>query len=133
MLQFMGSQRVGHDLATEQQHRLEVCSVLAERTYLLFGETRDSKFSCERCGTYLVLHFDAENPTSLSRLYPLHGVGCLPVEISMRVRREFHRADKTKLSRVMTLSLGKDSKGLGGGLSFEGGGFLGEAVLSTGG
>ena len=41
----------------------------------------------------------------------------------MRVRREFHRADKTKLSRVMTLSLGKDSKGLGGGLSLEGSGF----------
>lgn len=73
--------------------------------------------------TYLVLHFDVENPTSLSRPYPLHGLVCLPVEISMRVRREFHRANKTKLSRVTILSLGKGSKGLGGGQSLEEGGF----------
>ena len=52
MLQSMGLQRVGHDLATEeqQQHHLEMCSVLVERTYLLFGETCDSKFSYERYG-----------------------------------------------------------------------------------
>ena len=52
MLQSMGLQSVRHDLATEkqQQHHLEMCSVLVERTYFLFGETCDSKFSYERYG-----------------------------------------------------------------------------------
>ena len=52
----------------------------------------------------------------------------------MRVRRESHGANKAKLSRVMTLSLGRDSKELWAGQGGPGRGwFLGEAELSTGG
>ena len=84
--------------------------------------------------TYLVLHFEVENPASLSRPYPLHGVGCPPVESSVRVRRESHGANKAKLSGVMTLSLGRDSKELWAGQGGPWRGwFLGEAELSTGG
>lgn len=86
----------------------------AERTYLLFGETRDHPSSAVKdVVTHLVLHFDVENPTSLSRPYPLHGwcVSCGNFDESEE-RIPQSKQDKTEQSHDLVsgqgfLGLGK--------------------------